>query len=346
MGSGKANMAADPTSLARRFQSTGIRSASVSSITPVCHCRWAGEVEVDGYTPKSRDDAMASFNNVSDRYFETLGATVVVGRDFNTHDTSTSLKVAIVTKSFGRKYFGEANPLGQHFHLQAGRGSQFAWNITGGTVEIVGVVKDAKYGSLRDEPSPFVFIPWSQGGVPGPLTSFELRATGGDPTALISGVKSAIGRVNRDVSIEFKTLAAKVDDSIVRERPLATLSGLFGALALLLATIGLYGVMSDNVARRRNEIGIRMALGAEQSSILHMVLGEVAILISVGLVIGLVATLATTRFVASFLYGIKSNDPWMVSLASLVLALVAALAGFLPARRASRLDPMAALREE
>jgi putative ABC transport system permease protein len=159
-------------------------------------------------------------------------------------------------------------------------------------------------------------------------------------------VKSVIGGVNRDVSIEFKTFAAKVDDSISRERLLATLSGFFGALALLLATIGLYGVMSYNVARRRNEIGIRMALGAEQSSIRRMVLGEVAILISVGLVIGLAATLATTRFVASFLYGIKSNDPWIVSLASLVLAVIAGLAGFLPARRASRLDPMTALREE
>jgi putative ABC transport system permease protein len=324
----------------------GIRSASVSSITPVCHCRWPGEVEVDGYTPKSRGDAMASFNTVSDQYFETLATSVVVGRDFNSDDTSISVKVAIVSKSFAQKYFGAANPLGQRFRLRGGRGSQFAWSITGGPVEIVGVVKDAKYGSLREEPSPFVFIPWSQGGVPGPLTSFELRVGGGVPTAIISGVKSVIGSVNRDVSIEFKTLASKVDDSISRERLLATLSGFFGGLALLLATIGLYGMMSYNVARRRNEIGIRMALGAEQSSIFRMVLGEVAILIGVGLVIGLVSTLATTRFVASFLYGIKSNDPWMVSLASLVLALVAALAGFLPARRASRLDPMAALREE
>ncbi len=323
-----------------------VRSASISSITPVCHCRWPGEVEVDGYTLKSRDDAMVSFNSVSDRYFETLGTSVVFGRDFNSHDTSTSLKVAIVSKSFAQKYFGSANPLGQHFRLRGGRGSQFAWSITGGPVEIVGVVKDAKYGSLREEPSPFVFIPWSQGGVPGPLTSFELRATAGVPSALISAVKSVIGGVNRDVSIEFKTFAAKVNDSISRERLLASLSGFFGALALLLAAIGLYGVMSYNVTRRRNEIGVRMALGAEQSSILRMVLGEVAIIISVGLVIGLVAALATTRFVASFLYGIKSNDPWLVSLAALVLALVAALAGFLPARRASRLDPMAALREE
>jgi predicted permease len=316
----------------------GIRSASVSSITPVCHCRWAGELVIEGYAPKSRDDAMASFNNVSDRYFETLGSSIVGGRDFNIHDTLASPKVAIISKSLAQKYFGAANPLGRHFRIRDG-------NITGGPIEIVGIVTDAKYGSLREEPSPFVFIPWSQGGAPGPLTSFELRATG-VPTALVSTVTSAIGDVNRDVSIEFKTLAAKVDDSISRERLLAILSGFFGALALLLATIGLYGVMSYNVARRRNEIGIRMALGADQSCVLRMVLGEAAILIGGGLVIGLVAALATTRFVASFLYGVKSNDPWTLSLACGVLALVAAVAGFLPARRASRLDPMAALREE
>jgi predicted permease len=324
----------------------GVHSASVSAITPICHCSWTGEVEVDGYTPKSRNDSLAYFNNVSDRYFETLGTSVIAGRDFNSHDTSTSLKVAIVSKSFAQKYFGAANPVGQHFRTQAGRGAQYAWSIAGGTIEIVGVVKDAKYGSLREEPSPFVFIPWSQGGVPGPLTSFELRAAGGAPAALISGAKTAIGGVNRDVSLEFKTLSAKVDESIERETLLAALSGFFGGLALLLASIGLYGVMSYNVTRRRNEIGIRMALGAEQSSILRMVLGEVGVLIGVGLVIGLGTTLATTRFVASFLYGLKSNDPWTLCVASVVLASVAALAGFLPARRASRLDPMTALREE
>jgi putative ABC transport system permease protein len=317
----------------------GVGSASVSSITPVCHCRWAGEVMIDGYAPKSRDDAMASFNNVSDRYFETLGTAIVGGRDFNVHDTSTSVKVAIISKSMAQKYFGAANPLGQHFRVRDG-------NITGGPVEIVGIVKDAKYGSLREEPSPFVFIPWSQGGEPGPLTGFELRAIGGAPGALISGVKSAIAGVNRDVSIKFKTLAAKVDDSIEREKLLATLSGFFGALALMLATVGLYGVMSYNVARRRNEIGIRIALGAQQSRVLRMVLGEVAVLIGIGLAIGLGAAIGTTRFLAGFLYGMKANDPWTLSLAAGVLALVAALAGFLPARRASRLDPMRALREE
>jgi putative ABC transport system permease protein len=283
---------------------------------------------------------------VIDQYFETLGTSVVAGRDFNSHDTSTSLKVAIVSKSFAQKYFGAANPLGPYFRIRDGRGSQFAWSITGGPVEIVGIVKDAKYGSLREEPSPFVFIPWSQGGVPGPLTSFELRATSGAPTALIPGVKSVMGAVNREVSIEFKTLSAKVDNSIEREKLLATLSGVFGALALVLATIGLYGVMSYNVVRRRNEIGIRMALGAEQSRVLRMVLGEVAILIGVGLAVGIGAALATTRLVASFLYGLQPNDPWTLGVAVAMLTMVAAIAGYLPARRASRLDPMTALREE
>ena len=148
------------------------------------------------------------------------------------------------------------------------------------------------------------------------------------------------------MSLEFKTLALQVDESLARERLLATLSGFFGGLALLLAMIGLYGVMSYNVTRRRNEIGIRMALGAEPGRVLRMVMGEVALLIGFGLAIGLGAAIATTRFVESFLYGMKPNDPWTLSLAAAVLGLVAMLAGLLPARRASRLDPMNALREE
>jgi predicted permease len=314
-----------------------VRSASISSITPVCHCRWAGEAVIEGYTPKSREDGMVSLNSVSSHYFETLGTPIVAGRDFNKNDTSTSLKVGIISQSMAQKYFGR-NVLGQYFRIRDG-------NVLGGPIQIVGIVKDAKYGSLRDEPSPFAFTPWSQAGVPGPLTSFELRAAG-VPTSLIPAVKSAIADVNRDVSIEFKTLSSKVNDSIEREKLLATLSGCFGALALILATVGLYGVMSYNVARRRNEIGIRMALGAQRSRVIRMVLGEVAVLVALGVTIGLGAAIETTRFVATFLYGIKANDPWTLSLAAGVLSSVAALAGFLPARRASRVDPMNARREE
>ena len=317
----------------------GVRSASVSSITPVCHCRWLGEVVVKGYTPKSRADPMASFSNVSAGYFETVGTPILAGRDFNRGDTSTSAKVAIVSKSMAEKYFGSANPLGQHFRVRSG-------TVLGAPMEIVGVVKDAKYSSLRDNLTPYVFNPWSQGGVPGPLTSFELRAAAGSPAALIRGAKAAIARVNPNLSVEFKTLTSKVDESIERERLLAALSSFFGALALVLATLGLYGVISYNVARRRNEIGIRMALGAQQSRVLGMVMGEVAVMIGIGLAIGLGASAGAARFTSAFLYGVGPNDPWTLAGSSFILALVAACAGFLPARKASRLDPMTALREE
>jgi putative ABC transport system permease protein len=317
----------------------GVRSASISSFTPVCHCRWMAEVMLEGYTPKSRDDAMANFNNVSDRYFETIGTPMASGRDFNSHDTSNSPKVAIVSKSMAQKYFAAANPVGRHFRIRDG-------DSISNPVEIVGMVEDAKYYSLRAEPSPLIFIPWSQGGPAGPLTTFELRPAGGAPTTLTSGVKSAIARVNRDVSIEFETLAGKVDTTIEREKLLASLSGIFGALALLLAAIGLYGVMSYNVARRRNEIGIRMALGAQQSRVLRMVLGEVAILIGTGLAVGFGAALGATRLITTFLYGLQPDDPWTLGSAVVVLAGAALLAGYLPAQRASKLDPMAALRDE
>ncbi|MGH9667138.1 MAG: FtsX-like permease family protein, partial [Bryobacteraceae bacterium] len=304
------------------------------------------ELLMEGYTPKSRRDATVSVNAVSDRYFETLGTPLLAGRDFNTHDTAASPQVAIVSQSMAQKYFGPMNPLGCYYRTRKG-------DKLSGPVEIVGVVKDAKYGSLRDEVSPFTFIPWSQAeapgpgqaGTPGPLTSFALRANGA-PTALIASVKSAIGAVNPRVSMQFTTLADKVDESLERERLLAALSGFFGALALLLAMIGLYGVMSYNVARRRNEIGIRMALGAEQARVLRMVLGEIALLIGIGLAAGLGIALATTRFVANFLYGLTPNDPLTLFLAAAVLAGVAFAAGYFPARRASRLDPMTALREE
>jgi predicted permease len=315
----------------------GVRSASVSNMTPVSGSFWNENLEIEGYTSKGGDDTLVYFNEVSDRYFETLRTDLIAGRDFNSHDTPESPKVAIVNQTMAKKFFAGENPIGKRYRAEEG-------NKMGPWTEIVGMVRDSKYGSLREDILPTSFTAASQDATPMWYT-FELRAAG-PPTAVISGAKSAIAEVNRDVSLQFKPLALQVDESLARERLLASLSGFFGALALALATIGLYGVMSYNIARRRNEIGIRMALGAEQSRVLRMVLREVAILIGLGLAIGLAAAMGTTRFVESFLYGTKANDPWTLSLAAGFLALVAALAGFLPARRASRLEPMNALRDE
>jgi putative ABC transport system permease protein len=317
----------------------GVRSAGNSRMTPISGGVWNQYVQVEGYASKGREDTVVDFNQVSDRFFETLGTALLAGRDFNANDKPESPAVAVINQTMARKFFAGQNPIGKRFRTAGGI-------KLGDPIEIVGVVKDAKYETLREDVPPTAYRAMTQNAIPDTSTSFEVRVAEGAPAAVISGVKSAIAQVNPDVAIQFKTLALQVDESLARERLLATLSGFFGGLALVLAMIGLYGVMSYNVARRRNEIGIRMALGAEQSRVLRMVLREVAILIGVGLAIGLGAAAGTTRFVESFLYGMKPNDPWTLSLAAVALAVAAALAGFLPARRASRLDPMAALREE
>ncbi len=276
---------------------------------------------------------------MSDRFFETLGTDLLAGRDFNSHDTLASPKVAIVNQAMAKRFYAGKNPVGKRYRVDLG-------DKLGDPVEIVGLVKDAKYVELREDNHPTAYIAASQEAQTGQAIAFELRAAAGSPTSLISSVKSTIAGANPGVSLQFTTLALQVDESLARERLLATLSGFFGGLALVLAMIGLYGVMSYNVTRRRNEIGIRMALGAEPARVLRMVMGEVGLLIGAGLAVGLALALATTRLVASFLYGLTPRDPLTLSLAVAILAGVASLAGYLQARRASRLEPLIALREE
>ena len=317
----------------------GVGSASTSNIEPLCGCSSTADVVIGGYTTRSREDSLVLFNKVGDHYFETLGTPILAGRDFSSHDTAISPKVAIVNKSMARKYFGASNPLGHYLRIQEGQD-------VGDPYEIIGIVEDAKYGTLREEMAPTVYLTRNQESAPLRVVYFEVRAAGGPPEALIRSARAAIAGVDPSASFAFRTLASRIDGLLERERLLATLSGVFGALALLLAAIGLYGLMSYNVARRRNEIGIRMALGAEQSRVLKMVMGEVGVLIAAGLALGLGVAMVLTRFVASFLYGVKPDDPLTFFLAATVLAGVGAGAAYLPARRASRLDPTEALRDE
>ena len=315
----------------------GVQSASLSDFTPMLLGRRIHDLAIDSGAGSTRDASQVFFNAVSDGYFATMGTAVVGGREFNSHDTPASPAVAIVNQTMVKRYFAGVNPLGGRFRVHTG-------DTLGDPVEIVGIVKDAKYSDLRQEIPPTVYTVWSQNHFPFP--NIEIRASGGAPGALIPAVKSGIASVDAGASIEFTTLAGEMAKTLQREHLLATLASFFGGVALLLAIVGLYGVTSYNVARRRSEIGIRMALGAERWQVLRMVMGEVALLVGSGIALGLGITLAATRLVSSFLYGVRPNDPITLFLAAGMLAAAVGAAAYWPARRASRVDPMTSLREE
>jgi len=315
----------------------GVRSASFADITPVSGSFSSQVVHVDGYIAKSRGDSVVWINSISPGFFATMETPFLAGRDFDAHDTLQAPPVAVVNESMARKFFGSPREA-------LGKTYRQGWNQVSSPIRIVGVVKDAKYRSLRADAEAIAYYPMSQ-LPPMRWANFLLRA-GGPAASLMPGVKAAVDEVNHDITLQFRTLSDQLDESLGRERLLAMLSGFFGALALALAVIGLYGVMSYNVARRRNEIGIRMALGAEQARVLRMVLSEVALLIVAGLGLGLAVAVSFTRLLAGFLYRLEPNDPTTLVAACVVLAVSAVVAGLLPARRAANLDPMTALREE
>ncbi|HEV3202266.1 MAG TPA: ABC transporter permease [Bryobacteraceae bacterium] len=315
----------------------GVRSASSSNNTPISGSSWNDSIQVEGYTAKSQTDSLVWMYQVSPRYFETLGTPLIAGRDFDSRDKLGAPKVAIVSRNMAKKFFGATNPVGKTY--------RDTYPKLGPPVEIIGVVGDTKYRNLREEAPATVYLAAGQEEQPYPGATFELRCAG-SAADLIPSVKTVLEQINSDITLQFRTLSEQVAASLTRERLLATLSGFFGALALLLATIGLYGVMSYNVARRRSEIGIRMALGAAETRVLRMVLGEVSLLVGVGLLAGLGAAIAATRLIETFVWGVTVRDPVTLAMAAVMLGAVALLAGYLPARRASRLDPMAALREE
>jgi putative ABC transport system permease protein len=316
----------------------GVRAASSSDLTPVSGAGRNALVVVEGFVPTNARDALVFLNLVSDGYFDTMGTPLAAGRDFDERDTPGSPKVVIVNETMARKFFGRTSPLGRSLRVQNGATLE-------APLEIVGVARDTKYGTLREEARPILYLPGSQATAPARESlNFELRSAGA-ARDVIPGVRAAVAAINPHVNIEVTTLSAQLEDSLAQERLLAVLSSLFGGLALGLAMIGLYGVTSYNVARRQNEIGIRMALGAGDTRVRTMVLRDVAWLVGLGAVVGVGLAVAGGRLLESFLYGMTASDPVAVGGAVALMALVAAVAGYLPARRASRVDPMEALRE-
>ena len=275
-------------------------------------------------------------NIVGPDFFTVMGIPLVQGRTFGPQDTAKSQKVAVVSESMARKFFPDGSPIGKRFGI--GRPE------TPEETEVIGVVKDAKYGNLKEDFRPMAFYPHSQ--IPDMLGNFVVRFSG-PASAVVPQVRQVITQTNRNLAIDdVVSLSDHIGRSLVQQKLVARLASFFGLLALLLACVGLYGVMSYGVARRTNEIGIRMALGARGRSVLWLVLREALVLVVIGLVIGLIVATMVTKTAASLLYELKPNDPLTIALATLLLATVAVLAGYFPARRAARVDPMVALREE
>ena len=324
--------------LARLRALPGVASASLSDLTPLAGHTWNEEMIVPGYAPKSPDDAVSWFNSVSDGYFKTMDTPILAGRDFGEGDRPTSQRVAIVNEAMARQFFKTVDVLGRQFQMQEGKHDS-------PLIQIVGLVKDAKYQSLRETPQPTVYLALSQDTALSTRTTVELRAAAGT-IAVESTVRAALADVEPRTTEAFVTFSTQIADSMKQEQLLAVLSALFGGLALLLAVLGLYGVVSYNVARRRGEIGIRMALGAGQRRVARMVMGEVGLMVVVGLVVGTGLAMGSTRFLSSFLFGLGATDLATFGTAMGLLAVVALFAAYLPARRAARIDPMDALREE
>jgi putative ABC transport system permease protein len=313
-----------------------VRSASASWFTPLDGNSRNDHYRIEGRASPSSDDALVFENVISPGYFAAIGTPLLAGRDFDDRDRVGAPRVAIVNATFARKFLGSGSPLGRRFTTSDTLAPPF---------EIVGVVGDARYASLRQEAHPMAFYPLTQNGGGFGNAVFELRTRAG-ATSIVPTVVAAATGINPGIMVSVRTLGDQVTNSLRRERVLATLSGFFGLLALLLAAIGLYGTLSYGVTRRRREIGIRVALGATRRSVLWLVVQELGRLVSLGLVVGIGAALAATRVLESFLYDLTPTDPSSFAGAVFALVVITGIAGYLPTRRAASRDPMEVLRAD
>jgi predicted permease len=343
--------------LARLQALPGARSASFSGFSFLAAATWANSVIVPGYTAGPDEDMFCNIMDVGPRFFETMKMPILVGRDFGPQDerpvkqasphTSRQTATAnarpqsrpapysvVINQAMARHFFGNLDPIGKRFDGSLGR-----------PLEIIGVVKDAKYANMREQPPRTFYLYYLQEPSYGNMT-YQFR-TGGENQAYGAMIHRLVREIDPKLQVvDLLTMDDVVNESLLQERFTAQLASAFSLFALLLACIGLYGVMSYAVARRTSEIGVRMALGAQARDVVALVMRETMLLVVIGVAIGLAAALASTRLISNLLYGLTPTDPLTIALATMLLIGVAALAGYLPARRAARVDPMEALRHE
>ncbi|HEX3703451.1 MAG TPA: ABC transporter permease [Vicinamibacterales bacterium] len=316
--------------------SPGITSAALAGVPILSGDEWDNRTAVEGHKAADGEDMQAFMNALSPGYFATMRIPILDGRDFTLMDVKENSKVAIVNRRFAKHFFGDQSAVGRHLGQGGG------WPNPPLDIEIIGVVDDALYEGPREGVRRQVFVPaWGRTGA-----TFYVRTTMSS-TAALAMVRRDVQRLDRSLPLfETKTVQAQLDETLLTDRLVALLSAGFGLLATLLASIGLYGVMAFVVARRRKELGIRLALGAQRGVILWSVMREVLLLLAIGLTVGIPTGLGLGRFVSAQLYGIEGHDPLIAVATVSLLTVVSALAGFIPAHRASRTDPMLALRYE
>jgi putative ABC transport system permease protein len=314
----------------------GVASVSAAMVPVMGNNRWGNSLEIEGRAASEvQNSPHAWFNEIGPGYFGKMAIPLIAGREFSESDNAAGPKVAVVNEEFVRRFYSNRNPVGMHFG---------AWHTTP-DVEVVGVVRDSHYASVREKPYPAYYVPWRQDKQIGSL-SFYVRAA--LPVAsMIAPVREALAHIDRDLPAEhLRPWEEQIESTISNDRIVLRLTSAFAILATLLAMLGLYGVMSHSVTRRTSEIGIRMAIGASPASIRGMVLREMLWILGIGFVLGIPTALALGRYAESQLYGVKPYDTLVVACAALALSVTATAAAYLPARRASRVSPISALRHQ
>ncbi|HEX7283377.1 MAG TPA: ABC transporter permease [Vicinamibacterales bacterium] len=321
--------------LDRLRSSAGVTAAGTAAVSLLAGDEWDSSTSVEGHQAKDGEDMQAFMNALSPGYFTTMGIRLLEGRDFTPLDAKENPTVAIVNRKFAQHFFGDKSAIGKH--IGRGTGPNVKLDI-----EIIGVVEDSLYEGPREGVRRQVFWPsWGNNGL-----AFYVRTTDASSGAF-NLVRNEVKRLDASMPVyDMKTVQGQLDETLLTDRLIALLSAGFGLLATMLASIGLYGVMAFIVARRKKELGLRLALGAEPSGVLWIVMKEVLLLLIIGLVVGIPAAIGLGRYVSSQLYGIQPNDPWIAIATVLLLTVVSAAAGLIPATRASRIDPILALRYE